>query len=392
MLRRISPKKRSISPNKKSTLPRVASPTKKKTSPKKNSSLTKKKTNSPLKKNFTKTLIEKKQFEFGQFQTDDLVSERLVKTTMKFLLHPKNQTIFIEPSAGMGSFCKHLPKNTICIDIDASLKKKFPHYYISDFLHITPEMIDLVNVDPSKVVVIGNPPFSASKKEENRARGIVLGGSKNMALHFINHASTMADTVAFVLGLNFRRPSIRDRINPELHLVYEEILSSRYNTEFKTEYKLHDKNVNTIATVFQIWQRKYDKNHTPILRDSYYGDCPEIKKGIWYHRDGKLGEFQFVYKEQNPNLGVRRWGGAYLIGDLITDPDQIQELIESSRNTWYEWLYVDPKKYSQVVKRLQSLKPVFHEHMTDISSTHSVKMNRQDLLKIYLDETLQEDL
>lgn len=82
--------------------------------------------------------------------------------------------IFIEPSCGDCSFYDLMPKNQ---RIGIDLEYKNEEILCQNFLSFTPK-------DKKKYLILGNPPFGL--------RG-------NLALRFINHASSFADFVAFIL-------------------------------------------------------------------------------------------------------------------------------------------------------------------------------------------------
>jgi hypothetical protein len=84
--------------------------------------------------------------------------------------------VFIEPSAGDGSFTKILPKNSISMDIEP----RYSSIIKQDYLEWKPP----INLNNVKYIVIGNPPFGL--------RG-------HLALKFINHSALFADYVCFIL-------------------------------------------------------------------------------------------------------------------------------------------------------------------------------------------------
>ena len=114
-----------------------------------------------------------------------------------------NEYIFIEPSAGDGSFLNFLPSNTIAMDIEPRAN----HIITQDYLKWQPH-------DMSKqYIVIGNPPFGL--------RG-------HMALNFINHSYDFADYVVFILPQLFfsdGKGSPRKRVKG-YNLIHSEKLSS----------------------------------------------------------------------------------------------------------------------------------------------------------------------
>ena len=165
-----------------------------------------------------------------QFFTPEHLVDLCYEIFTKFVLKNKiriSEYIFIEPSAGSGSFLKVLPRDkTIAIDIeprdDAVLK--------SDYLDWHPKEI------ADKYIVFGNPPFGL--------RG-------NTALKFINHSYIFADYVCFILPPLFEsdgRGTPKNRVNNGYILVHSEKLPlSFYNTP-------ENKNI-PINTIFQVWTK-----------------------------------------------------------------------------------------------------------------------------------------
>ncbi len=158
-----------------------------------------------------------------QFFTPKEVAERCWNTFRKEVPVPLENYVFIEPSAGDGSFLQFLPAGSIGLDIEprhSSIQKM-------DYLLWEP--------DPSKkYIVFGNPPFGL--------RG-------HIALNFINHSYEFADYVCFILPQLFEsdgKGSPRKRVKG-YHLIYSEGLSANfYNPEG------HPVKVNG---VFQIWSK-----------------------------------------------------------------------------------------------------------------------------------------
>lgn len=135
--------------------------------------------------------------------------------------------IFIEPSAGNGSFLNTLPKERrIGLDIESFVDE----IQIQDYLKWTPP----VN---KKYIVIGNPPFGL--------RG-------QLALKFINHSSKFADYVCFILPQLFESDGKgvpRKRVEG-LNLIHSE----KINTKFISP---DGKNIN-VECIFQIWSKFHE--------------------------------------------------------------------------------------------------------------------------------------
>jgi hypothetical protein len=144
--------------------------------------------------------------------------------------------LYIEPSAGSGSFLELLPSGRrIGIDIEPN-KKEIKK---GDYLCYKPP------VEEKKIIVIGNPPFGL--------RG-------QLALKFINHSSDFADYVCFILPQLFESDGKgvpRKRVKG-LNLVHSEKL----RTEFldPTGKKIR------VECIFQVWS-KYNVNPEYIIKE-----------------------------------------------------------------------------------------------------------------------------
>lgn len=149
-----------------------------------------------------------------------------------------DQYVFIEPSAGDGSFTKVLPPNSISMDIEP----RHESIIKQDYLEWKPN--GPKNTD-TKYVVIGNPPFGL--------RG-------HTALKFINHSAAFADYVCFILPQLFESDGKgvpRKRVKG-FHLIRSEKIDSCFMEP--------DGNQVKINTIFQIWS-KYHKNEEYDIKD-----------------------------------------------------------------------------------------------------------------------------
>ena len=169
-----------------------------------------------------------------QFFTPDLLASECYSIFCKITNINIKDYIFIEPSAGDGSFVKYIPKNSICLDVEPRHKQITQQ----DYLEWNP-------MENNKYVVIGNPPFGL--------RG-------HVALKFINHSYKFADYIGFILPQLFEsdgKGSPRKRVIG-YNLIYSKLISGIFNTP-------SNKNIN-ISGVFQIWS-KYETNEKLNIKD-----------------------------------------------------------------------------------------------------------------------------
>jgi hypothetical protein len=159
-----------------------------------------------------------------QFFTPKIVAEKCWITFLKEERINIQDYIFIEPSAGDGSFLNILPKGSIGLDIEPRLNGIIEQ----DYLSWKPTDVS------KKYIVFGNPPFGL--------RG-------HLALNFINHSYTFADYVCFILPQLFEsdgKGSPRKRVKG-YNLVYSEGLSAMFYSPDNKDVKVNG--------VFQIWSK-----------------------------------------------------------------------------------------------------------------------------------------
>ena len=167
---------------------------------------------------------EYKSSQKDQFYTPIEMAKQCWTTFCNNINIDINEYIFIEPSAGDGSFINIIPNNSIYLDIEPLHKDIIKQDYLSW------EPTDLTK----KYIVIGNPPFGL--------RG-------HTALNFINHSYKFADYVAFILPQLFEsdgKGSPRKRVKG-YNLVYSEKISGEFHTPEKVKVNING--------VFQIWSK-----------------------------------------------------------------------------------------------------------------------------------------
>lgn len=171
--------------------------------------------------------------ELDQIFTKDEVDQDLIDVV--FRRYGSHSHLFIEPSAGLGAFLKHMPASKIGIELDC----KIPGLLAADFLTVS------VRCDPG-IFVVGNPPF---------------GKNSATAVKFFNHAARMADVIAFVLPLTFRKASIQNRLHENFHLVEEIDVPP---SAFMFRSKPCD-----VPCTFQVWERRQWKRELHELQMSH---------------------------------------------------------------------------------------------------------------------------
>lgn len=373
-----------------------------------------------------------KALHLNQFQTDRMLATRLMTllydTLMTTLPHvPFDMFLFIEPSAGHGAFYDIMPEHQrVGIDIDPDTAEGHPEYIIANFLSLngsdivdhatrndmftphyqnmrssTPASFNGGTYDRRRVVVVGNPPYNDGQR--------FRGGLRNMALQFVNHASTMADTVAFVLGANFNRLDVQDKVADDMHLIVD-LPIPEYWSQFEVADQRYGRRGQKaqVHTVFQIWQRQYDPTDPTrqrTLRRVRHSDAvPVIKDGIWTDpQTGERGDFEICLpSDDRANICMRRWGN---VGEVIDDPGRVRELIREARAAERRRHVDRPDIYSadykmaratgsffhlycndpyHVAEQLRKRRHMFSDYAKRTTPGNSGSLNQRDLLRIYL--------
>ena len=176
--------------------------------------------------------------EKDQFYTPTITAQHcfdIFKEVITNLNENESEFIYIEPSAGDGSFVKVLPNDRV---IALDIEPKYEGIIEKDYLDWKPDI-------DNKYIVFGNPPFGL--------RG-------HMALKFINHSYDFADYVCFILPQLFESDGKgvpRKRVKG-YNLIYSKKLESKFYEPNKNELKIN--------TIFQIWS-KHHKNEDYDVKD-----------------------------------------------------------------------------------------------------------------------------
>jgi len=160
-----------------------------------------------------------------QFYTSPTVAASCIALILKHVPHA-NKCVWVEPSAGNGSFLHNVPPliNKIGIDLDP----KSPDILKQDYLEWSP-----ATSGTTPMLVFGNPPF---------------GKQSSLAKAFIAKSCTFADVIAFILPKSFTKPSMFNAFDLKFHCVHSSELPVN---SFVLNSAPYD-----VPCVFQIWQKK----------------------------------------------------------------------------------------------------------------------------------------
>ena len=197
-----------------------------------------------MKKSFTKD-------DLDRFYTNDNLVDSLLKE-----IDINKYELVIEPSAGGGAFSNKIP-NCLAFDI----KPQHSSIIQQDFLQYK----YTGDIKREKILCIGNPPY---------------GRQSSLALKFIKKCTDFADTIAFILPLSFKKPSVQIKV-PLAYSVDKQI-------DLNWDSFTLNGNPYEVPCVFQIWNNKYKKR---IIE-------PPIRS---------VG-YNYVNKDGDPHFTIRRVG------------------------------------------------------------------------------------
>ena len=174
-------------------------------------------------------LIGLKRKTIEKYYTSDKTVKKCIDLIRKNLPINKND-LCVEPSAGNGSFIKHIKsnfENYQFYDIEPENKEIIKKNYL-DFDYDT-----LIKEDYDKKHVIGNPPF---------------GRQSSLAIKFIKKSVEYCDSISFILPKSFKKDSRKKHLPLNFHLICEYDLPEN---SFMFNGKSYD-----VPCVFQIWLKK----------------------------------------------------------------------------------------------------------------------------------------
>lgn len=172
--------------------------------------------------------IKAKSKELDQFYTAPEIARECVNLLKKHVDY-NSFDLMIEPSAGEGVFLKLMdPNKRLGLDLDPK-----------DEEIVKQNFFDYQAPAHKKILILGNPPFGKRSK---------------LSIDFFNHASTFADTIAFIIPLQWRKWSVQSKIVQGWKLILDHTL--------KEKAFIHEGKPYGVRCAFQIWV----KGDGPSLR------------------------------------------------------------------------------------------------------------------------------
>ena len=203
--------------------------------------------------------------EKDQFYTDENVAKKCIDIIVELYPETKNY-LWIEPSAGNGSFYKNIKYEKIGIDIDP----KYEGIIKEDYLKWN---YSGGSSKDKKVILVGNPPF---------------GKQSSLAKMFIKRGCGYADIIAFILPKSFTKPSMTNSFDRKFHCMHTSDIE-------KDAFLIQGNKRYDVPCIFQIWERKSEDRK---IEDK----IPE--NGFEYVK----GEQSSGKGEQHPDIALRRVG------------------------------------------------------------------------------------
>lgn len=195
--------------------------------------------------------------DLDKYYTKNYVALHCYEKLLEYL--PSDDFFLVEPSAGNGSFLKHIKQRCVGFDI----KPENEGILYADFLE--DDISNHLPKDRNKIAFIGNPPF---------------GKNSSLAVKFLNKCFEYADVVGFILPKTFKKHSVLNRVNLSYSVTYEEELNNDSFVFMGESY--------SVPCVFQIWT----KGERSIV-----------------NQKTKTNLFEFVTKDK-ADFAIRRVGGA----------------------------------------------------------------------------------
>lgn len=181
-----------------------------------------------------------------QYYTPPAVAEELT-AVMERLVPRSSERTWIEPAAGTGSFLRAM---------DAKgwewrawdIEPKAPGVVRANFLELD---VEVLRRELDGAACLTNPPF---------------GRNHALSVPFFNTAAQFCEYIGFIVPRSWRKWSITNRLDPQMHLIWDSDLEVGYLDE--DGEPLSSKKV--LRTVFQVWERRAEAREKIVVEDRGY--------------------------------------------------------------------------------------------------------------------------
>ena len=203
----------------------------------------------------SKNTIWPKKSELDQFYTNEAVAKFCYLRVLE-IYKEDEFSLFLEPSAGTGSFFKLLPVEK---RLGLDLEPKHNEIKKLDFFDYHP-------LDNAKTITIGNPPF---------------GKCSSLAVKFFNKAAEFSNVIAFIVPKTFQKQSLQNKLNLNFIL--------KLNIDLVNNSFIFNNKSFEIPCCFQIWERSINSRiiNKIILDNNLFVFCKKEKANIAIRRIGR---------------------------------------------------------------------------------------------------------
>lgn len=229
-------------------------------------------------KRIKKTVVFKEHEKLNKYYTKEYTASICYEQlciVLKNLNLSIEKMLFIEPSAGSGVFLDLIPYDKIGFDIEPNdeirqiIKADFLHDNINQYL----DSFAFIQ-NKNKTICLGNPPF---------------GIKSQLAIEFVNRCFYFADTVAFILPVQFRKWSAQAHIDNKAQLILDmdlnedifQIMGKTYH--LRCCFQIWTKISNSMYPNLRILTRPLKKH--PDFEMYQYNRTEHTKKYFDYHWD-----------------------------------------------------------------------------------------------------------
>ena len=163
-----------------------------------------------------------------QYYTPADLAERLLGEVLQLVPDLSSRTV-LEPAGGTGSFIDAAKKIGVNDFLSFDIEPKHHKVAKGNFLE--------AKIAAKNAVTISNPPF---------------GRNNSLSIPFFNKAANHSEFICFIVPRSWRKWSVINRLDHRFHLVADHDINIDYEDDLGVKLSKR----SSLATCFQIWQRK----------------------------------------------------------------------------------------------------------------------------------------